>query len=141
MVILEGDTTEQALAAMTAVEPFYWEWSAGVPETPAEGAVLDASTPVEFTWTSDLVDLDPPADPTPLTGVAFLLRFSSESDPTVLHVFTTESRYLPDAERWALLAGSDQPLSLRIDSADFEENAIVEGRGPFYGLTRTFSIR
>jgi len=128
-----------AARTMLATPAMFWEWSAGVPLTPAADSILTG--PTEFTWTTDLVDLDPlQADAVPVTGVGFLMRFWAESDATLLNVFTTLPSFTPDSWSWTLLAGATQPITMRVDSADFEANQIVEDRGPFYGGTLQFSI-
>ena len=43
------------------------------------------------------------------------------------------SPYTPDAARWGYLANAQQPLTLSITWAQFEENNIPVNSGPFVG--------
>jgi hypothetical protein len=123
---------------MTSAESKKWEWAAGVPETPAEGAVLSAANPATFTWSSDLIyEAGPQANAPGLSGVAFWLKFSS-LEGRLLEVFTTNREYTPNADAWQRLGAGGRNLA--IDSAVFEANALVAEKGPFHGIVLGFSI-
>jgi hypothetical protein len=139
-VVLEGLATAEAFEVIEDSPAEEWEWSAGVPQTPEKSSVLEAATPVKFTWTSDLVHkgADPATAP-PLTGVGFWLRYERDG-AKLLDVFTTNREYTPDANAWERLGAGSGTITLHIDSADFEANAIVTDGGPFTGMANEFTI-
>jgi hypothetical protein len=55
-------------------------------------------------------------------------------------VFTTNRDYTPNADAWKRLSAGSGAITLHIDSADFEANAIVEDGGPFTGMATEFTI-
>lgn len=124
-LVFEGEATPEAFEVMISTEPMKWEWAAGVPETPADGAVLSAASAAAFTWSSDLLhDAEVPTGGPPLSGVAFWLKFSS-SEGKLLDVFTTKNDYTPDADAWERLGTAPGSVTLLIDSCVFEANALV----------------
>ncbi|MCK6587561.1 MAG: hypothetical protein HUU21_00245 [Polyangiaceae bacterium] len=76
----------------------------------------------------------------PFTGVATFLVFSTDSDPRLLRVFTSETSYAPDTTAWGKLAAAGKPITLTLSAADFESNRIVQEGGPFAGSSITFTI-
>lgn len=140
-VMLEAAATREALGHMLSLETEPWDWSAGFVRTPTDGAVVPSEAPFTFTWTTDLVHEDRDAANEPaLAGVAFLLHFSTPKRKPLARVFTTLNEYTPSDELWTIFIEAGEAISLNVDSADFTANRIVEGGGPFSGLSSTFTI-
>jgi len=76
----------------------------------------------------------------PFNGTGYFLVVSDASSRQLLRVFTDETSYTPDASRWGYLASSQQPLTLSITWAQFEENDIPVNSGPFVGGTLPLTI-
>lgn len=76
----------------------------------------------------------------PFTGAATFLVFSTDSDPRVLRVLTSETSYAPDTTAWDKLAAAGKPITLTLTAADFESNRIIQEGGPFAGSSITFTI-
>lgn len=139
-VFLEGGATRGALRSMVSLAAQDWEWSAGVPQRPKDGAELPIDVPFTFVWTTDSTHEDEnAANEQPLTGVAFLLRFSTPTQSRAARVFTTLYEYTPPDDVWATLAAHGEDITLHVDAADFEADRVV-GEGPFSGLGVTFTI-
>jgi hypothetical protein len=76
----------------------------------------------------------------PFTGAATFLVFSTDSDPRLLRVLTSETSYAPDTAAWDKLAAAGKPITLTLSAAEFENNRIVQEGGPFAGSSMTFTI-
>jgi hypothetical protein len=76
----------------------------------------------------------------PFSGAATFLVFSTDSDPRVLRVLTSETSYAPDTAAWDKLAATGKPITLTLSAAEFENNRIIQGGGPFAGSSVTFTI-
>ncbi len=76
----------------------------------------------------------------PFNGTGYFLVVSDASSRQLLRVFTDETSYTPDAARWGYLANGQQPLTLSITWAQFEENDIPVNSGPFVGGTLPLTI-
>jgi hypothetical protein len=77
---------------------------------------------------------------TPYNGTAYYLVITDAASKTKLQVFTPEMSYTPEAVDWQNLVQAAQPLTLTITSADFDDNSIPAGSGPFAGGTFPFTI-
>ncbi len=77
----------------------------------------------------------------PINGPAYLLVFSTDSDPKLLRVFTTLVDYTPDAASWDKLKAAGVPITARVTWAEFETNRVATDGGPFEGTPITFTIR
>jgi hypothetical protein len=78
---------------------------------------------------------------TPFNGTGYYLVFSDAGATARLRVFTDQTSYLPDDAAWSRIASAAQPITLKVWSADFEENAIPANGGPFVAGEFTFEIR
>jgi hypothetical protein len=76
----------------------------------------------------------------PFTGAATFLVFSTDSDPRLLRVLTSETSYAPDVAAWDKLAAAGKPITLTLSAAEFENNRIIQDGGPFAGSSMTFTI-
>jgi hypothetical protein len=77
---------------------------------------------------------------TPMNGDAFLLVFSTPSDPKVLRVFTQARSYVPSADEWRRLVEQSGFVTLTITHAIFEQGRLTEDGGPFVGQSVRFTI-
>ena len=76
----------------------------------------------------------------PYNGDAFYLRFSIDSNPTLVEVFTSSFTYAPSAEAWEKMTTAGKPITLSLFNAVFEQNRVVQDGGPFAGSTITFTV-
>jgi hypothetical protein len=77
---------------------------------------------------------------TAYTGTATYLRFSVDSDPKLVEVFTSNTSYTPAPDLWEKLTGAGKPITLSLVSAVFEENRVAQDGGPFAGSTVTLTV-
>jgi hypothetical protein len=77
---------------------------------------------------------------TPFNGTGFYLVVTDAASRPLLRAFTDQTSYTPGAEQWAALASGAQPLTLNITWAEFEENRIPAGSGPFVGGVLPFTV-
>jgi hypothetical protein len=77
---------------------------------------------------------------TPLSGAAFFLVFSTDSNPKLLRVFTTSHDYTPDAVALKKLTDVGGPIHAVVTTADFDQNRIAQAGGPFKGVPITFTM-
>jgi hypothetical protein len=139
-LVLEGTATAEAFDLISTEEAEDWEWAAGVPQSPEKSAVLARAEPVKFTWTTDLIHKGAdPATAAPFTGIGFWLRYE-RGGAKLLDVFTSNRDYTPNADAWKRLSDGSGAITLHIDSADFEANAIVTDGGPYTGMATEFTI-
>lgn len=143
-VVREGDPSDAAVTQLLSYEADDWGWAGGVflaPPTVATDASTDvalpASAPFTFVWHADPV---PSADeagaagaPSGFTGVAFLLVFSTPSDPKFLRIITTASSFTPSAADWQKLRSSSEPVTLKLASGTFENDELTAEGGPHQG--------
>ena len=76
----------------------------------------------------------------PFNGYGTLLAVSSSSNPKLARVFTGDSTWTPSAAIWQAIVDAGGTLTVTLVGADFEQNRIAEGGGPFDGSTTTFTI-
>jgi len=76
----------------------------------------------------------------PYNGTAYYLVVSDRDSKPVLQVFTSETSFTPEAVDFQHLVDAPQPLTLEITFADFEDNRIPSGGGPFQGGKFQFRI-
>jgi hypothetical protein len=164
-VVFEGEATGPALDSLLAATPVMSAARAAVIDAPPTGTILKASSIATFTWhaagatTARLPPslLPRPARPEPApwlrdlvgperaaraseSGVGYLLQFSTETTPRLLRVFTSDTRYTPDAKAWKTLSAAMIWTQLSIFTATFEDDALVAGEGPFEGTPILFCI-
>ncbi len=77
---------------------------------------------------------------TPFNGTGTLLVVTDATGARRLRVFTGDSTFTPDAAQWATLSAGQQPLTLTLTWADFDDNRIPDGYGPFVGGSVQFQI-
>jgi len=163
-VVYLDETTDEALLTLLDAAPVDDEQHRLIFDLPAEAETLPA-TPVPTFAFQEPVSGALPARPgksflraaralgkflnpisvahahgTPFNGRAYFLVFSSDSELDVLRVFTAATSYTPDAEAWALLSSAADPLTLEVISAEFENNLLALGGGPFAGGAVSFTI-
>jgi len=76
----------------------------------------------------------------PFNGTGTLLVVTDATGARRLRVFTGLTSFTPDADQWAALAAVPQPLTLTLTWAEFDDNRIPDGYGPFVGGTVQFQI-
>jgi hypothetical protein len=140
-VILGSGTTEGALTAMLDATPEFWLWSAGRVHTPKGGEEIPAETPFTFRWASDVIHLHKDAGSEPaLSGVAFLVLFSAGDGTNLGAALVLERSFTPPAGLWDDLARHEGPITIDVIAADFDDSAITEFGGPFFGDALTFTL-
>lgn len=140
-VVVEPGATPEALTAMLAKTPEFWEWSAGRVQTPTDGDDVGRQAAAEFRWWSDIVHLDKDAETeAPMSGPGYLLLFSAEDGTNVAAVFTKAKKYTPSGSLWAELSAQKGPITVHVNSADFQENKLAQFGGPFFGSGITFTV-
>lgn len=75
-----------------------------------------------------------------MSGIGYFLVFSSDSDEKLLRVFTTEHDYTPDADSLAKLRNAPQPIHAIVTNANFAQDRVAQGGGPYQGVKITFSM-
>jgi hypothetical protein len=76
----------------------------------------------------------------PFNGHGTLLSVTSSSNPKLARVFTGASTWTPSAAVWQAIVEAGGTLTVTLVGADFDQNRIAEGGGPFEGSTTTFTI-
>jgi hypothetical protein len=146
-VLRQGDASDAAVTQLLSYEADDWGWAGGVflaPPTVATDASTDvalpASTPFTFVWHADPVPSEDEAGaagtlntPSGFTGVAFLLVFSTPSDPKLLRIITTASTFTPSASDWQKLRSSTEQVTLKLASGTFENDELTAEGGPHQG--------
>lgn len=161
-VVYEGGASDEALDAMLALPS---KPSSGplVFVTPSANAQLPAATPPAFAWsdtTGPRAGLVGPTERTfgawrargllgggpaeahgaALNGKAYLLTFSSSANPQALRVFTTLTTYTPTPTAWQKLSAEKGTITAKLQTATFDNNAVVTGGGPFDGGSIAFTV-
>jgi hypothetical protein len=147
-VLREGDPSDAAITQLLSYEADDWGWAGGVflaPPTVATDASIDvtlpASAPFTFVWHADPVPSAEAgasgtlggASAAGFTGVAFLLVFSTPSDPKLLRIVTTDSSFTPSAADWQKLTLSSEPVTFKLASGTFEDDELTAEGGPHQG--------
>lgn len=159
--IYAGSATDEGLAAFDAATPAADAAKAPSLTAPTAGAKVPAATPFAFTWkaspTASLAPrLTPRAAPhydgaspfgamreahahgTPMNGKAYLLTFRSNG-ATVARVFTTNTTFTPDEATWTKLKDA-KSIEAVLATAQYDQNNIVQGSGPFVAPGVAFTI-
>jgi hypothetical protein len=76
----------------------------------------------------------------PYTGTATYLVFSTGADPKLVRVLTSETSYTPDQASWGKLTSAGTTITLTLMGAEFENNRVVQGGGPFKGSSIQFTV-
>ncbi|MDI3289494.1 hypothetical protein [Polyangium sp. 15x6] len=77
---------------------------------------------------------------TPFTGYATWLVVSSDADPKLARVFTSESSWKPTDAIWARISAAKAPITVELQGAQLVDNRIDMDGGPFQGSKTTFTI-
>jgi hypothetical protein len=76
----------------------------------------------------------------PFNGTGTFLVFSTETAPSLVRVFTSNTIYTPSTEAWAKMTSAGAPIKLVLATAIFEQNRVAQDGGPFAGSTTTFTV-
>lgn len=156
-VVYEGGATDEALVALLAQSPKDDATQAAGLVAPTSGETISAATPFAFSWAVGAASFREPdaleraiglllgvreahAHGTPISGRAYFLVFSTQTDTKLLRVFTTALTYTPSADAWAKLTAAGAPVTVEIVNAIFESNRVADGGGPYAGTPKTFQI-
>lgn len=77
---------------------------------------------------------------TPVNGPGYLLVLSTADNDKLIRVFTLDTEYTPDAEAWSAITGASGAITATVLSAEFEDNRILQGGGPWESEPVTFTI-
>lgn len=77
---------------------------------------------------------------TPISGPAYLIEFTGPDGAMLLRGFTTATNFLPSAEAWNRLKAAGVPITAAVTWAEFEDNRIAPGGGPWAGKAITVQI-
>lgn len=77
---------------------------------------------------------------TPLTGLGYLLLFSSEKNNDLLRVFTSKTTYTPGPGAMEILQGAEGVIQVWILTGAFDNNALTADGGPFRGPWTSFEL-
>lgn len=110
-------------------------------DTPALLRVPEVSSP----FRSGLAELFGPikaarAHGVPLVGPATFLVFSTAKDAKLVRVFTDFTSYTPAKAEWDKLVAANAEITLSLIGAEFDNNRIADGGGPFQGTKFVFTI-
>lgn len=151
-----GNTTDEGLAAFDAASATTDAAKAPALTAPAASAKVPSATPIAFTWkaTPTAMRVTPVrryegaspfgamreahAHGNPMNGKAYLLTLRSNGS-TVARVFTTNTLYTPDDEVWGKLKAAKN-IEAVLASAQYDNNNIVQGSGPFVAPGVAFTI-
>ncbi|MEJ7731536.1 MAG: hypothetical protein WKG00_20275 [Polyangiaceae bacterium] len=76
----------------------------------------------------------------PFNGYGTLLAVSSTSNPKLARVFTGASTWTPSAAIWQAIVDDGGSLTVTLVGADFEQNRIPDGAGPYLGSVTALTI-
>jgi hypothetical protein len=154
-VLRQGDPSDAAVTQLLSYEADDWGWAGGVfqapPTDPTDSSIdvtLPANVPFTFVWHADPVPSPEAgaagtlnaANGTGFTGVAFLLVFSTPSDPKLLRIVTTDSSFTPSAADWKKLTSSSEPVTFKLASGTFENDELTAEGGPHQGQELNLSF-
>lgn len=77
---------------------------------------------------------------TPLSGLGYLLLFSSEKNNDLLRVFTSKTSYTPGPGAMEILQGAEGLIQVWILTGVFDNNALTSDGGPFPGPWTSFEL-
>lgn len=77
---------------------------------------------------------------TPLTGLGYLILFTSEKNNDLLRVFTSKTTYTPGPGAMEILQGVDGPIQAWILTGVFDNNVLTADGGPFRGPWISFEL-
>lgn len=159
--IFAGTANDEGLAAFDAATPTTDAAKAPALTAPTAGAKVPAASPAAFSWKATPTGFllqpsapkaipryegDSPFGPMraahahgdPMNGKAYLLTLRSNGS-VVARVFTTATTYTPDDETWTKLKTA-KSIEATLASAQYDNNNIVQGSGPFVAPGVAFTI-
>jgi len=77
---------------------------------------------------------------TPTNGKAYFLVFSTATNPKLLRVFTTKTSYVPSADAWSKLTSAKVPITVSLETAIFDNDALAIDGGPWRGGSITLTV-
>ena len=77
---------------------------------------------------------------TPLTGLGYLILFTSEKNNDLLRVFTSKTTYTPGSGAMEILQGVEGPIQVWILTGVFDNNVLTADGGPFRGPWTSFEL-
>jgi hypothetical protein len=77
---------------------------------------------------------------TPLTGLGYLILFTSDKNNDLLRVFTSKTTYTPGPGAMEILQGVDGPIQAWILTGVFDNNVLTADGGPFRGPWISFEL-
>ncbi|MDI1450551.1 hypothetical protein [Polyangium sp. 6x1] len=133
-----------ALPAST-IPTFSWLVGASSRLTPPAPPALLRAEPRDEPLLAPLAALLGPvraahAHGTPFTGYATWLVVSSDTDPKLARVFTSETSWKPTDSVWARITAAKAPITVELQGAQLVDNRIDMDGGPFQGSKTTFTI-
>jgi hypothetical protein len=76
----------------------------------------------------------------PFSGIATYLVFSTDTDPKLVRVLTSDIAYHPSPAVWEKMSATGKPITLKIVSGFVEENRVPVGEELVAGGTIQFTI-
>lgn len=76
----------------------------------------------------------------PVTGPATFLVFSTATNAKLVRIFTNQTSYTPAQSVWDKLVAAKAEITLSLIGAEFDNNRIADGGGPFQGTKYVFTI-
>lgn len=124
--------------ALTRLSPPALQWPEGaptlLPRTNASAAIRSVLGEFIGPVKSALAHGDP------LVGPATFLVFSTTTNPKLVRVFTSLTSYTPTQEVWDKLVAAKAEITLSLIGAEFDNNRIADGGGPFQGTKYVFTV-
>jgi len=155
-VVYEGGTTPDALDALLGAPPTHDPTKTAVLEWPSNNEILSPDHPQSFCWVigeptglfQRLLEGLPlggvrsaHAQAYPVNGPAYLVTFAGPDGALLHRAFTNATVYVPSLEVWGELTAADVPITVTVTWADFQDDAIIAGGGPWQGKPITVTIR
>ena len=76
----------------------------------------------------------------PISGLGYLLLFSTDKDNDLLRVFTTKTTYTPGVGALEIMRGVEGLIQVWILTGVFDNNALTPDGGPFRGPWTSFEL-
>ncbi len=76
----------------------------------------------------------------PYNGTATFLVFSTDTNPKLLRVFSSNLTFTPSQAAWDTMVATGKPITATLVSGVFEQNRIGSEDGPYVGATIQFTF-
>lgn len=158
-VVYELGTNEDALVSLISTNAQTNVPSAPTLVAPTRGPHVPDAPPLTFSWKPGVAARGIPKTTTRFTaatpfgpialasahgavlnGPGYFVVLSAPGDPNFHRVFTTGTSYRPDDQTWARMKNVRSSIVLTVTAADFENNRVVVGRGPFASDSVPFDL-